>query len=166
VKKDLPQARTQEILRVLDWCAAPFGSFEWEMNCYGVEGKHFKRAADHSPVATDLGQKEIKNQFRLISGRAPVLVGSADIPHYVKDLLEYTRETAKYLEEDLFAGIKLEKPATYSTILTATDEKIKDVVRGRRPVSDLKQIVDNWRRAGGNDAREFLEKALSDNGRL
>jgi putative aldouronate transport system substrate-binding protein len=84
----------------------------------------------------------------------------------VKDLLEYTRETAKYLEEDLFAGIKLEKPATYSTILTATDEKIKDVVRGRRPVSDLKQIVDNWRRAGGNDAREFLEKALSDNGRL
>ncbi len=165
VKKGLSRERTQEILRVLDWCAAPFGSFEWEMNYYGVEGKHFKRAADHSPVATDLGREEIKNQFRLISGRAPVLVGSAEVPNYVRDLLEYTKDAVKHLEEDLFEGIKLEMPASYSKIITSTEDKIKDLVRGRRPLSDLDEIVEDWRRTGGNEAREFLEKALSDNGR-
>lgn len=165
VKKTGSRARTQELLRVLDWCAAPFGSFEWEMNLYGVEGKHFKRAPDNSPIATDLGRKELANQYRLIGGRAPVLVGSSEVPNYVKDLLNYTRATAKYLEEDLFQGIKLEMPSTYSKIVTITEDKIRDLVRGRRPLSDLDEIVKVWRRSGGDDARDFLEKALADNGR-
>jgi putative aldouronate transport system substrate-binding protein len=165
VKKGPSRERAQELLRVLDWCAAPFGSFEHEMNLYGVEGKHFTRAPDNSPLATDLGRKEIANQYRLISGRAPVLVGNSEVPNYVKDLLDYTRATAKYLEVDLFQGIKLEMPASYSKIVTTTEDKIKDVVRGRRPLSDLDQIVEEWRRTGGDAAREFLEKALADNGR-
>jgi putative aldouronate transport system substrate-binding protein len=165
VKKTGSRERTREVLRVLDWCAAPFGSFEWEMNMYGAEGLHFKRAADNSPIATDLGRKELANQYRLISGRAPVLVGSSEVPGYVQDLLAYTRATSKYLEEDYFQGIKLEMPATYSKIVTTTEDKIKDLVRGRRPLADLKEIVRVWRRSGGDDARDFLEKALSDNGR-
>lgn len=165
VKKTGSRERTRELLRVLDWCAAPFGSFEWEMNVYGAEGQHFERAPDNSPIATDLGRKEIANQYRLISGRAPVLVGSSEVPNYVKDLLDYTRATAKYLEDDLFQGIKLEMPATYSKIVTTTEDKIKDLVRGRRPLSDLDEIVRVWQRSGGDDARDFLEKALGDNGR-
>lgn len=165
LKKTGSRERTQELLRVLDWCAAPFGSFEWELNMYGAEGKHFKRAPDNSPIATDLGRKELANQYRLIGGRAPVLVGSSEVPNYVKDLLGYTRESAKYLEKDLFQGIKLEMPATYSKIVTITEDKIRDLVRGRRPLSDLDEIVRVWRRSGGDDARDFLEKALADNGR-
>lgn len=165
VKKNESRERTQEILRVLDWCAAPFGSLEWEMNLYGIEGKHFKRAPDNSPIATDLGRKEISNQYRLISGRAPVLVGNSEVPNYVKDLLDYTRTTAQYLEEDLFEGIKLEMPASASKTVTATEDKLRDLIRGRRPLSDIDQIVAEWRRSGGDDAREFLEKALADNGR-
>lgn len=165
LKRGTSRARTEELLRVLDWCAAPFGSFEREMNQYGVEGKHFTRAPDNSPIATDLGRKEIANQFWLIGGRAPVLVGTSEVPNYVEDLLDYTRTTAKYLEEDLFQGIKVEMPATYAKTITVTEDKIKDVIRGRRPLSDMTKIVEDWRRTGGDDARDFLEKALADNGR-
>ncbi len=165
IKKDVSRERTQEILRVLDWFAAPFGSLEREMTYYGVEGKHFTRAPDNSPIATDLGRKEIANQFWLLGGRAPVLVGSSEVPSYVKDLLDYTQETVKHLEVDLFQGIKIEMPASYSKIIISTEDKIKDMVRGRRPLSDLDQIVREWRRSGGDDARAFLEKALADNGR-
>ncbi len=165
LKKGLGEKRTRELLRVLDWCAAPFGSFEYELNLYGVEGQHFTRAADNSPIPTELGRKEIVNQFEFISGRAPVLVGTDDVPHFVRDLIAYSKATAKYMERDLFEGIKLEFPASYSSVIVSTEDKIRDVVRGRRPLSDLDEIVEEWRRTGGDDGRAFFEKALSDNGR-
>jgi putative aldouronate transport system substrate-binding protein len=165
VKKGLGQARVQELLRVLDWCAAPFGSWEHELSAYGVEGKHFTRAADGSPLPTELGRSELCEQFRFLGGRAPALVATADVPNFLQDLLDYSKRTIQYREPDLFAGIKLELPANYSKLLVNTEDKINDVVRGRRPHSDLDGIVDEWRRAGGDEGRAFFEKALVDNGR-
>src|SRR4029078_11529209 len=49
IKKGLGKERTQELLRVLNWIAAPFGAKEWELREYGVEGKHFTRSSDGSP---------------------------------------------------------------------------------------------------------------------
>jgi putative aldouronate transport system substrate-binding protein len=150
---------------VLNWCAAPFGSKEYELAQYGVEGKHFVRAPDHSPVPTDVGRKEINGQYGLLGGRYPAVVGTADVPGFVEDLLGYTRATIKYMEPDLFKGIKIELPPNYSKLIVGTEDKIADVQRGRRPLSDLAVIVKDWRSTGGDEGREFLEKTLADNGR-
>lgn len=165
IKKGLGPARVEELLRVLNWCAAPFGSAEHELNAYGVEGKHFTRAEDGSPLATALGQSELAEQFRLLGGRAPALVATADVPTFLPDLLAYSKATIKYREPDPFQGIKLELPASYAKLGVNTEDKINDVVRGRRPLADLDQIVEAWRRGGGDEGREFLERALADNGR-
>jgi putative aldouronate transport system substrate-binding protein len=165
VKKGLGHERTRELLRVLDWCAAPFGSVEHELNQYGVEGQHFTRSSDGSPLATELGRRELADQFRLLGGRVPSLVGTADVPHFVSDLLGYSRATYAYREPNPFSGIKLELPATFSRGIVSTEDKLNDIVRGHRPLADLTRIVDEWRLAGGDDARAFLEKVLSDNGR-
>jgi putative aldouronate transport system substrate-binding protein len=165
IKNGLGKERTEEILRVLDWLAAPFGSVENELREYGVEGKHFTRAADNSPFPTDLAHKEIGNQYGLLGGRVPSVVGTADVPHYVPDLLKYLRETYKYREPDPFVGLKLEYPPNYSKIIQITEDKIEDVVRGRRPLGDLDGIVKEWRATGGDEGRAFFEKALADNGR-
>jgi putative aldouronate transport system substrate-binding protein len=167
IKKGLGKERTQEILRVLNWCAAPFGSQECELNQYGVEGKHFTRAADGSPIPTDLGHKEIDAvpQYNALGGRAPVEFATADVPNYVPQLLAYTRTTIGYLERDLFKGIKVELPANYSKLIENTEDKISDILRGRRPLGDLSQIVSDWRKTGGDEGRAFLEKTLAANGR-
>jgi putative aldouronate transport system substrate-binding protein len=165
VKKGLSKARVEELLRVMNWCAAPFGSKEYELAQYGVEGTHFKRAPDNSPIPTDLGRKEINGQYALLGGRYPSVVGTADVPGFVEDLLAYFRATAKYLEVDLFKGIKVELPPNYSKVIVTTEDKIADVQRGRRPPSDLSTIVKEWRSTGGDEGREFLEKTLADNGR-
>src|SRR5262245_2983733 len=62
IKKNLGKARTEELLRVLNWCAAPFGTKEWELREYGKEGVHFTRDANGAPVATPLAGKEIAFQ--------------------------------------------------------------------------------------------------------
>ena len=92
-------------------------------------------------------------------------VATAELPSHVSDSLAYAQATANYLKPDLFEGIKLELPASYSKLLVTTEEKIRDVVRGRRPISDLDEIVNHWRRSGGDEGRAFFEKALADNGR-
>jgi putative aldouronate transport system substrate-binding protein len=165
IKKGLGNERTKELLRVLDWCAAPFGSEENQLRQYGVEGRHFTRAPDNSPIPTDLGRKELADQYGLLGGRMPALVGTADVPHFVEDLLAYSRTTYRFREADPFRGLKLEYPATYSKVIQITEDKINDVVRGRRPLGDLDQIVKEWRSTGGEDGRAFFEKALADNGR-
>jgi putative aldouronate transport system substrate-binding protein len=165
IKKGLGKERTQELLRILDWCAAPFGSHEFELNRYGVEGRHFTRAADGSPIQTDLGRKELADQFQFLGGRVPVQMASAEAPNFVEDLLTYSRNSLRYREPDLFDGIKLELPPNYSKLLVITEDKFTDIVRGRRPVSDHAQVVEEWRRAGGDEGRAFMEKVLADNGR-
>jgi putative aldouronate transport system substrate-binding protein len=165
IKKGLGRERTEELLRVLNWCGAPVGTKEYELNVYGVEGRHFTRASDGSPMQTELGRKELGGQYFYLSGRVPAVVGTADVPHYVEDLLEYLRTTIKYVEKDLFKGIKLEMPANYSRVIIPAEDKLADVLRGRRPVSDLDQIAREWRSQGGDEGQAFLEKALADNGR-
>jgi putative aldouronate transport system substrate-binding protein len=167
VKKGLGADRNREILRVLNWCAAPFGSEEWELNQFGVEDKHFTRAADGSPAPTELGRKELDSvpQYSVLGGRAPVEFATADVPHYVEELLAYSRKTVEYLEPDLFKGIKLELPSNYSKIIDNTEDKVSDILRGRRAITDLDQIVKEWRRTGGDEGRAFLEKILAANGR-
>lgn len=165
IKKGLGKGRVEELLRVLDWCACPFGTVEYQLREYGVEGKHFTRAPDHSPIPTDLHHKEVAGQCSSLGGRVPSVVGTADVPNYVKDLLDYTRTTFKYRAEDPFLGLKLEYPANFSKTIITTEDKLNDVVRGRRPIGDLDQIVKEWRSTGGDEGRAFFEKALADNGR-
>lgn len=52
-----------------------------------------------------------------------------------------------------------------SGLQVPTEDKFTDIMRGRRPVSDVRQIVAKWRRDGGDEARGFFMKSLRDDGR-
>ncbi len=128
-------------------------------------GRHFIRASDNSPAQTDLGRRELTEQFRMISGRVPVTVGTSEVPNYVRDSLAYANETVEYFEPDLVRDIELEPPPNHTKLVVTTEAKLEDVVRGRRPLSDDDRIVDDWRRAGGDDGRTSFEKVPLANGR-
>lgn len=165
IKKGIGREKVEELLAALNWLASPLGTKEWELREYGVEGKHFTRSADGSPNPTDLGRKEKASQFDFLVGRVPTVVSTADVPNYVKDLIDYSNATAKYLEKELTTGIKLEMPANAAKVVQPAEDKILDILRGRRPLGDLDAVVKEWRTGGGDEARVFLEKALADNGR-
>lgn len=164
LKKGLGPARVQELLRVLDWCAAPFGSREHELLAHGVEHVHFTRARDGSPVATALGQREVAEQYLLLGGRPRSLVVTADAPNFVPDYLAYARATLAHREPDPFQGIKLELPAKYSTLMLNMEDQLHDFVLGRRPLSELEGLVRHWRRSGGDEARAFLAQEMRQQG--
>src|SRR5207244_1550750 len=50
--------RVKLLLRVLNYIAAPFGSQEWALLNYGLEGVHFNRSPQGVPVLTEKGKAE------------------------------------------------------------------------------------------------------------
>ena len=74
IKKGLGKERVEELLRVLNWCAAPFGTKEFELREYGVEGKHFTRDCRRRPVDDRSRPKEIAEPVRLHRRPLPAVV--------------------------------------------------------------------------------------------
>ncbi|BCJ62053.1 extracellular solute-binding protein [Micromonospora endophytica] len=159
VKKGVGKERVEELLRVINWCSAPLGSQEAQLRDYGVEGKHHT-PTPNGPRKTDLAFKEIVNQYFFISGRNPTIGPFPDTPNYVQDLLTYSNEMVKYLEKDPWNGVKLEMPAAYKANQVPTEDKFNDVLRGRRPISDVETIVQEWKSSGGEEARRLLAESL------
>jgi len=163
VKKGLGEERTKELLGVLNWAASPLGTKEFELLKYGEEGKHFNRTPE-GPVLTELAQTEIADQFFFLAGRAPAIIGSPETPNFVREMITFANAGVEFLEPNPWQGIKLEWPSAYSAVNQPTEDAITDIVRGRRPISDLDAIVAEWR-TGGDVGREFLRQALADNNR-
>lgn len=61
--------------------------------------------------------------------------------------------------------MKLEMPAAYKANQVPTEDKITDMLRGRRPLSDIDAIVQEWKANGGDEARELLARSLPKAGR-
>ncbi|GAT66596.1 sugar ABC transporter substrate-binding protein [Planomonospora sphaerica] len=163
VKKGLAKEKVEEILSILNWCAAPFGTREYELSNFGVEGKHFKRGDNGIPELTDLGRKEVAYTYGFLGGR-PLYV-DWPYPDAVKLNVEWQNASFPHLEKAPFDGIRVQRPSRMSGLQVPTEDKFTDIMRGRRPVSDAKQIVAEWQRDGGNEARDFYMKVLQDNGR-
>ena len=160
IKKGLGRDRVEEILRVVNWCSAPYGTREWETREFGAEGRHFTRTAA-GPARNELGFKEIANQYFFISGRSPINEPAPDLPDYLPELMDYSNKMAPFIEKDPWGGIKIDWPAAYASNTVPIEDQINDVVRGRRPLTDLDGIVKEWRSRGGDEARDLLGKALS-----
>jgi putative aldouronate transport system substrate-binding protein len=162
IKQGLGDERTKELLRVANWCSAPFGTEEFELRTYGVRDKHFTLGAS-GPQFTTLGQKEASAPtYYFLGGHVPETTQSG-LPGYVQALYDWETEASKYLEQNPFAAIRVEDPSNFAAIQTPTEDKVNDILRGKRPVSDLKQVVQEFKAGGGDEGRTFYQKVLEEN---
>jgi len=164
MKKGLAPDRIAELLGVLNYTASPFGTEENQLYNYGVEGKHYTRLPSGAPKLTPLGQKEIAPTYLFLGGR-PNAITQSEYPGYVEAMSTWQNLAAKYREKNLFEGIRVEQPAKYAALAQPFDDKLQDIYRGRRPMSDLKVAIKEWQTKGGDAGRDFFAKVLSDNGR-
>ncbi|MCC5580796.1 extracellular solute-binding protein [Microtetraspora sp. AC03309] len=164
VKKGLPKEQVEEILGILNYTAAPFGTKEFETYMYGVEGKHFTRDANGAPQKNELGLKENTDTYIFLGGRT-LPTDWVAFPDAVQANAAWQNASFQYIEAQPTDGIRIQRPSKLSGLQVPTEDKFTDIMRGRRPVSDVKKIVEEWRRDGGDEARDFYMKVLQDNGR-
>jgi putative aldouronate transport system substrate-binding protein len=164
VKKGLGEERVKELLGVLNYTAAPFGTEEYQLAAYGEEGKHYTKESSGAPKLTALGTKEVANTYIFLGGR-PDAITQSQYPGYVEGMSAWQNECCKRFDKNPFEGIRVEAPSKMAALNQPFDDKLQDIFRGRRPVSELKAAVQAWRSGGGDEGRDFYAKVLSDNGR-
>jgi putative aldouronate transport system substrate-binding protein len=162
--KNGPPERIKEILRVLNFLAAPFGSDEYMVNRFGVKGADYNLDARGNPVLTEQGVADIPGS----PGQNWGYMASAPNVSFSLDRAEFGcfghTEQAAYIA----AGISDPTVGQFS----ATDEakgaqlnlmifdRVSAMAAGRAPLTDLDQLVKDWRSQGGDQIRSEFEQVL------
>jgi putative aldouronate transport system substrate-binding protein len=165
ILKQASTDRVKELLRVLNYLAAPFGSQEYMVSKFGVKDADYTFNDKGSPVFTDQGRTNMPNSPNLPWGymaTAPTVTFSVNQPDWGQ---------WGHAEQQRLIDVGVADPtygkysATAATRGVVLDQLIFDrvsgIAAGRAPMSDLVQLINDWRSQGGEVIRSELQQALS-----
>jgi putative aldouronate transport system substrate-binding protein len=151
--------RVQELLRIIDFFAAPFGSEEYVTVRYGARDVDFKLDGNGVPVQTDQGKVDLSVSWMYIGAPPPVLFSAVQ-----SDFARWAHEEEAAL---LAAGVADPSIGLYSetdqgrgaVLNQLIFDRVLGIAAGRAPLSDLDQLVKDWRAQGGDKVRDEFQKA-------
>ncbi|GAA3474036.1 hypothetical protein [Nonomuraea roseola] len=158
------EAKVKEVLRVVDFFAAPFGSEEYTLIQYGVADTDYTRDDKGNPILTEQGAKDTTVPWKYVG--APT-----------QPVFDATSSEAVKLVHDAFTkliAVGVQDPTTglfsptdenkYESLYTMRTDRVTSIIAGRAPVSDLDQLVKDWRAQGGDKIRAEFESVIQKNG--
>ncbi|HLT60267.1 MAG TPA: hypothetical protein VK020_03700, partial [Microlunatus sp.] len=149
--------RVRELLRMLNWLYAPFGSREYLLKTFGVEGVDFTYDGSE-PIPTERGISETALMMRYV-GTPPVVTYQPGQPEVTKARYDYGKSIQDIVVDDPTVGLLSEteqnKSAELGSMIT---DAVNAIVSGKKPVDSFDDTVQTWLRSGGEDIRtEFQE---------
>ncbi|WP_086810459.1 extracellular solute-binding protein, partial [Streptomyces reticuliscabiei] len=87
VSKKASESVVRDALAVANVTAAPYGTKEWMMTNYGVEGTHYT-LKDGVPVKNDKGNNEVLNAYVMVASPAPT-IAHPDLPDITNASVEW-----------------------------------------------------------------------------
>jgi putative aldouronate transport system substrate-binding protein len=158
IKKGSPE-RVQELLRIIDFFAAPFGSEEYVMVRYGAREVDFKLDGNGVPVQTDQGKVDLTVSWMYIGAPPPVLF-SAVQPDFARWAHDEEEALLAAGVADPSIGLYSETDQARGAVLNQLIfDRVLGIAAGRAPLSDLDQLVKDWRAQGGDKVRDEFQKA-------
>ncbi|MBV8086164.1 MAG: hypothetical protein JO247_15265 [Chloroflexi bacterium] len=162
LKKGTPD-RVKEVLGVMNYIAAPFGTAEKMLTTNGVEGVDYTFDKDGNPQPIDA--KSYAKQplsFQYVTQSPPVIYTALRS----KDFATLTYNSEK---DAIAAGLDDPTSPYYSpsdgsigaTLQPAIDDAIGSIVTGREPMSFWDQTVKDWQTKGGNKIRDEYQAAIA-----
>jgi putative aldouronate transport system substrate-binding protein len=165
INKNAKPAAIEEMLRIANYVAAPFGTEEYQLIAYGVQGTDYTLNAANVPTSTATGTKEVTFTYGFLV-QPPPASAWVQYPQLVKDYSAWEQATVQHLRKTVTYGMTITEPVAYANAHKPLDDTVVDITRGRKPMSALKPAIAAWRKAGGDKLRAFYTKALQDAGRL
>jgi putative aldouronate transport system substrate-binding protein len=165
MKKASPE-RIKELLRVMDFLAAPFGTQEDLLLQYGLPDVHYTLDAGGKLTINEKSNADANYVNWKYIMQHPQVMYVPDIPGYGK---------AEYEAEHFLipAGVADPTLGLYSptlggkgfTLNRAMTDGITDIIAGRKPIAEYDQMVKDWQSGGGDQIRKELQDALVAAGR-
>ena len=161
LKKAAPE-RIKELLGILNWTAAPFGSQEDLLLTYGVEGVDYTLDSSGNPVTTDKWTGDAYNAPWRYMAQRPQVMYNANYPEYTKLQADAEAALIPIGVMDASLGYYSSTNNSKGTQLTGRfNDGLADVLQSRRPLSDFDQIVKDWQANGGEDIRKEYLTAIA-----
>ncbi|MGI5378569.1 extracellular solute-binding protein [Streptomyces sp. CA-251387] len=162
VNKKASESVIRDVLAVANVTAAPYGTKEYMMTNYGVEGTHYT-VKDGVPTKTDQGNIEVMNAYVMVASPAATLA-HPDFPEVAKGQVEWQQRMGAFAKKSSFWGMQITEPARYTNLQNDAEQLEDDIVRGRKKISDMQQFVSDWKSKGGDKLRDWYQKILDENG--
>lgn len=161
ISKQSSPDRVKEILRVLNWCSAPFGTSESRARLYGVEGEHFTFNDKGAPVQNEQGkaQREIALSY-LASVPYDFFVPGHDevVKRFHQDQLDTLPTGKASAANGLYSATADSKGATLNRAL---NDVINDIIQGRKKLADFDTALATWKSGGGDTIRGEYEESYA-----
>ncbi|WP_427765269.1 extracellular solute-binding protein [Streptomyces sp. DSM 41931] len=162
VSKKASEQQIKDFLALCNFCAAPYGTKEFMLTAYGVEGTDYT-FEQGLPVKTQQGVNEVNGAYDYTGNPAPY-IAYPDLPEVTKGMVEWQQRMGAFTKKSSFFGLTVTEPARWSNLADDFEQLEDDVVRGRKKISDVQQAVSDWRSRGGDGLRDWYRKLLDDNG--
>lgn len=159
--KDLKPAQIEELLRVANYLAAPFGSYEYTLVNYGKRNVDYTMSKD-GPVLTKTGNKDVDNAVLNLLASENTVTSNPGYPQITRAVSQWGQRNAKYGHKPLFYAMNITVPnnltsANAFTPFTQTANIMYEVVRGRKTIADYKSTLNQWLRDDGTKLKKFYE---------
>lgn len=159
--KQADTSRVEELLRALDFFCAPFGSEEYHLLRFGVDGVHNEQDAQGGPVRI----ADAAPQFginTLYLGNGPYVLFNAAYPDWVQDQHAWEKTVAPTGIGNPTVGLYSETEGRVgATLESQLGDTVRAVMKGDSPVSAITDLATSWRNGGGDAIREEYQEALA-----
>ncbi|WP_030944867.1 extracellular solute-binding protein [Streptomyces sp. NRRL S-646] len=162
VNKKASESVIRDALAVANVTAAPYGTKEWMMTNYGVEGTHYT-IKNGVPVKNDKGNNEVVNAYVMVASPAPT-IAHPDFPDVTRAMVEWEQRMGAFTRKSSFWGLQIAEPNRYTNLSDNFEQLEDDIVRGHKKISDMQQAVSDWKKRGGDRLRDWYKKLLDENG--
>ncbi len=154
--------RIKELLGVMNFFAAPFGTQEALLLQYGIKDSDYTIDAQGNPISNPKGFASAQVPWRFIADKPAVQYNTVNSADYAKVV---------HAAEMALAPVGVQDPtlSLYSatnggagvTARQAVIDGINAIVAGRSPLSSFDQLVQDWKTKAGDKIRGEYEAALA-----
>ncbi|WP_427919681.1 extracellular solute-binding protein [Streptomyces sp. cg40] len=162
ISKKASESVIHDALAVANVTAAPYGTKEYMLTNYGVEGTHYT-VKNGVPTKTDQGNNEVINAYVMVASPAST-IAHPDFPEVAKAQVEWQQRMGAFTKKSSFYGQQITEPSRYTNLSNDFEQLEDDITRGRKKISDMQQAVSDWKSKGGDQLRAWYQKLLDDNG--
>jgi putative aldouronate transport system substrate-binding protein len=163
LNKKLSKEQIEECLAIANYLAAPYGSKEYTLVKFGVEGTHWTMQAG-GPALTTQGTKESAFDTYQFLAWSRSLVSNPGRDDISKDFHAWGVDAVQHAFKPPFWNFNVSTPTRFSSISTATavNDVLKQVTFGKQTVADFKTAAANWKKSGGQKLIDWYQKEVVD----
>ncbi len=157
-KTDDPE-RIEELLRIANFLAAPFGTTEYNLVQNGVEGVHYKLDENGVPETIEKNAAEVA-RVTTYAVAPPLVNAQVEDPIFVENVSTWMAKETETFADTPFYGQRIVEPPQFATMGRPFTDLEKDIARGRQDISALDPALETWRTSGGNELKAFYQEIL------